>query len=73
MQHALHGIASFGFVQSNFDSIVDGIVESVTKAHEKMVDAHVYLTRGILDGDYLSNINRSPSAYMANPAFERAK
>ena len=70
MQHILHNIASFGFVKENFNGVVDGIVEAVSRAHEKMTDARVYLSKGRLDD---SSINRSPSAYLANPAAERAR
>ena len=44
--------------------------QSVRKAHDSMTSGRVYVAHGdLLD----VNINRSPTAYLANPAAERAK
>jgi hypothetical protein len=44
--------------------------QSVRKAHDSMRSGRVYLAHGdLLD----VSINRSPTAYLANPAAERAK
>jgi neutral ceramidase len=44
--------------------------QSVRRAHETMSTGRVYLAQGELLG---VSINRSPTAYLANPAAERAK
>ena len=62
-------ITSLGFVPQTFDAIVDGIVESVKRAHGNMRSGHLFLNSGnLLD----ASINRSPTAYLNNPASERA-
>jgi hypothetical protein len=46
--------------------------KSVDEAHNEnaMKDAHIYYATDILVD---ANINRSPSSYLNNPAWERAK
>lgn len=63
-------IPILGFVQESFDTLVEGITQSVINAHENMVEAKIYLSSGtLLD----ANINRSPASYLYNPEEERAK
>jgi neutral ceramidase len=63
-------IPCLGFVQESFDSLVDGITQSIINAHESMVEGKIFLTSGtLLD----ANINRSPASYLYNPEEERAK
>lgn len=61
------------FSKGNFDTIVDGIVQSIVRAHNDIAiqkpGARLLLNSGKL---YESNINRSPNAYLNNPAEERA-
>eukprot|EP01119_Soliformovum_irregulare_P003951 TRINITY_DN14980_c0_g1_i1.p1 TRINITY_DN14980_c0_g1~~TRINITY_DN14980_c0_g1_i1.p1 ORF type:complete len:704 (-),score=205.22 TRINITY_DN14980_c0_g1_i1:76-2187(-) len=69
----LYNIMSWGFHKPNFDVIVDGIVSAISMAHNKYEQnkgAKILLNSGEL---LHSNINRSPTAYLANPAEERAK
>ena len=62
-------ITSLGFVPQTFEAIVDGIVESVKRAHSNMRAGHLYINTGdLLD----ASINRSPTAYLNNPTSERA-
>ena len=70
MQYALYGISSYGFVQANFRAVVDGIVESIEKAHNSKRTARLSITTGRLEG---ANINRSPYAYDNNPESEKAE
>eukprot|EP00879_Flechtneria_rotunda_P016060 GHRR01016798.1.p1 GENE.GHRR01016798.1~~GHRR01016798.1.p1 ORF type:complete len:712 (+),score=214.79 GHRR01016798.1:134-2269(+) len=70
LQYVLYSITSLGFVQQSFDALVDGISEAVRFAHEDLAPADVSWASGELQG---ANINRSPTAYLANPADERAK
>ncbi|XP_053390202.1 uncharacterized protein LOC123563648 [Mercenaria mercenaria] len=69
-QYLLYDITSLGFVRETFDSLVEGIMRSVDRAHNNMKPANIYVNTGEL---LESNINRSPSAYLNNPPEERAK
>ncbi len=57
-------------MEQSLTAIVDGIVESIKMAHDNMQLGHLAVNQGFL---YDANINRSPSAYLNNPADERAK
>ena len=61
---------SLGFVEQSLNATVDGIVESIKIAHENLQPGKLYLNSGEL---FDANINRSPTAYMLNPASEREK
>ncbi|KAH0536274.1 hypothetical protein FGG08_006835 [Glutinoglossum americanum] len=63
-------ITSLGFDKQSYRAIVDGAVLSIKRAHESLTPGH--LTFGYTKIDD-ANINRSPSAYLANPAAERAR
>lgn len=50
--------------------MVEGIVRSIVRAHDRLQNGTVTVARGeLLD----TNISRSPQAYLLNPAEERAK
>ncbi|CCM06034.1 uncharacterized protein FIBRA_08280 [Fibroporia radiculosa] len=70
LENLLPHITSLGYVKQTADAIIDGTVMAVRRAHES-------LAPGILSVGNTTvlnaNINRSPSAYLANPADERAK
>jgi len=68
--YALYGITTLGFYKHNFDTIVDGIVQAIVKAHNSVAPARMFASESTLLN---SNINRSPTAYLNNPAEERAK
>eukprot|EP00878_Enallax_costatus_P021281 GHUV01022525.1.p1 GENE.GHUV01022525.1~~GHUV01022525.1.p1 ORF type:complete len:471 (+),score=127.42 GHUV01022525.1:127-1539(+) len=69
LQYLLYTITSLGFVKESFDALVDGITEAISAAHDNISPAEVSWASGdLLD----ANINRSPTAYLANPAHERA-
>ncbi|GAB2242358.1 hypothetical protein Droror1_Dr00019133 [Drosera rotundifolia] len=68
LQYVVYIVTSLGFVRQSFDVIVDGIEKTIIEAHENLRPGSVYVNKGeILDG----GINRSPSAYLNNPAEER--
>lgn len=70
LENLLPQLTSLGFVRETFDAIVTGTVKAVVDAHNSMAEGSLSLgTTDILN----ANINRSPSAYLANPADERAK
>ncbi|KAJ0704470.1 putative ceramidase [Helianthus annuus] len=63
LQYVVYIVTSLGFVRQSFDALVDGIEQSIMRAHENLHPG------SILD----VGVNRSPSAYLNNPAAERAK
>ncbi|KAK7301811.1 hypothetical protein RJT34_12687 [Clitoria ternatea] len=70
LQYVLYIITSLGFVRQSFDVIVDGIEKCIIEAHENLRPGSIYVNKGeLLD----AGVNRSPSAYLNNPAAERSK
>ncbi|KAI1782263.1 Neutral/alkaline nonlysosomal ceramidase [Ganoderma leucocontextum] len=68
--HQHSGITALGYVKQTADAIVAGTVLAVQRAHNSLAPGNLSLgNTSIVDG----NINRSPSAYLANPADERAR
>lgn len=68
LQYLMYGITSLGFMESSFNAIVDGMVQSIERAHAKLQPGKVFISKGKVQG---ANINRSPSSYLANPESER--
>ncbi|CAL9774845.1 unnamed protein product [Musa acuminata subsp. burmannicoides] len=69
LQYVVYIITSLGFVRQSFDAIVDGIEQSIIEAHENLRPGNIFVNNGeLLD----ASINRSPSAYLNNPATERS-
>jgi len=70
--YVLYSITNLGFDQETADSIVNGIVEAISIAHENLekgTDTSILYNIGsVVDG----NINRSPTSYEANPEEEKA-
>ncbi|KAF6266801.1 neutral ceramidase [Scenedesmus sp. NREL 46B-D3] len=69
LQYVLYSVTSLGFVRQSFDALVDGTTEAIVAAHEDLAPAAVSHASGQLLG---ANVNRSPTAYLADPADERA-
>lgn len=70
LQYVVYIVTSLGFVRQSFDVIVDGIEKSIIEAHENLRPGSVFVNKGeLLD----AGVNRSPSAYLNNPAAERSK
>ncbi|CAL9062807.1 unnamed protein product [Musa banksii] len=69
LQYVVYIVTSLGFVRQSFDAIVDGIEQSIIEAHENLRPGNIFVNNGeLLD----ASINRSPSAYLNNPAIERS-
>ncbi|KAM1167331.1 hypothetical protein TB2_028896 [Malus domestica] len=69
LQYVVYIVTSLGFVRQSFDVLVDGIEKSITQAHENLAPGSIFVNKGeILD----AGVNRSPSAYLNNPAAERS-
>ncbi|OSX61428.1 hypothetical protein POSPLADRAFT_1066191 [Postia placenta MAD-698-R-SB12] len=70
LENLLPHITSLGYVKQTADAIVEGTVLAVRRAHASLAPGRLTLGNTTVLG---VNINRSPSAYMANPPEERAK
>ena len=68
LNYLLPQITSKGFSKQSYRAIVDGALLSIRRAHESLAPGH--LSVGSIDIND-ANINRSPYAYLANPAEER--
>ncbi|RCV26276.1 hypothetical protein SETIT_5G232500v2 [Setaria italica] len=70
LQYVVYIVTSLGFVRQSFDVIVNGIEQSIVEAHNNLRPGKIYVNKGdLLD----AGVNRSPSAYLNNPADERSK
>lgn len=70
LQYVVYIVTSLGFVRQSFDALVDGIEKSIVQAHENLRPGSIFVNKGeLLD----AGVNRSPSAYLNNPAAERSK
>ncbi|KAG6693140.1 neutral ceramidase 2-like [Carya illinoinensis] len=70
LQYVVYIVTSLGFVPQSFGVIVDGIEKSIVQAHESLQPGSIFVNKGEL---FDAGVNRSPSAYLKNPAEERAK
>lgn len=68
--YTLYNISILGFNEQNFNCIVDGIYQSIVKAHNNLEDGYIEINRGTLKGN---TANRSKTAYNNNPVDERAQ
>lgn len=76
LQHMIFQFAGSGWVPQTIDAMSNGVATALTRAHED-VEKQLALGRGRrvkIGATVLRNasINRSPSAYLANPEQERA-
>ncbi|KAJ6309910.1 hypothetical protein OIU76_014785 [Salix suchowensis] len=70
LQYVVYIVTSLGFVRQSFDALVDGIEKCIIQAHENLHPGSIFVNKGeILN----AGVNRSPSAYLNNPAEERSK
>ncbi|GAM24678.1 hypothetical protein SAMD00019534_078530, partial [Acytostelium subglobosum LB1] len=67
--YALYGITTLGFYKDHFESICSGITQAIIRAHNSVQPGKILAEQSKLQD---SNINRSPTAYLNNPAEERA-
>jgi neutral ceramidase len=66
----LYNVTTSGFISENYDLIVDGIYQSIKRAHNNLAPGRVFINQGDL---YNASMNRSPLAYANNPEEERAQ
>jgi neutral ceramidase len=70
LENLLPQITSLGYVKQTAEAIISGTILAVKRAHDSLAPGKLSLgNTTILD----ANINRSPTAYLANPAEERAR
>ncbi|KAF7302949.1 Neutral ceramidase [Mycena kentingensis (nom. inval.)] len=69
LENLLPQITSLGFVKQSYDAIVTGVVLAVDRAHASLKTGTLSFANTTVVG---GNRNRSPTAYLANPAAERA-
>ncbi|CAG0881629.1 unnamed protein product [Darwinula stevensoni] len=70
LSYALYNIPNRGFVQETFDAIVEGILDSIREAHRSIRPGKIYYGETLVPN---ANVNRSPTAYLANPEKERKR
>ncbi|KAI9109222.1 hypothetical protein K1719_019845 [Acacia pycnantha] len=70
LQYLLYSATSLGFVRQSFDVIVNAIERSIIQAHNNLKSGSIFINKGDVKD---AGINRSPSAYLFNPAEERAR
>lgn len=68
--YALYNLTILGYDETNFNAIVNGIVQSIVRAHDNLAPAIIKIARDDLLG---ASINRSAVAYAKNPAKERGQ
>ncbi|XP_075996229.1 neutral ceramidase [Genypterus blacodes] len=67
-QYTLFMISSKGYIKASIQPLVNGIVQSIDRAHRNMKPGRIYKNRGELRD---SSLNRSPLSYKKNPEDER--
>lgn len=70
LENLLPQITSLGYVNQTAAAIVAGSVLAVQRAHANLAPGSLSLGNTTVLN---ANLNRSPSAYLANPAEERAR
>jgi len=70
VENLLPQITSLGYVKQTADAIISGTVLAVKRAHNSLAPGKLSLGNTTILN---ANINRSPTAYLANPAEERAR
>ncbi len=67
--YATYDLSVLGFIEENFNAIVDGIYRSIKIAHNNLTPGKILVAQGELDN---CGWQRSYNAYMNNPESERA-
>ncbi|KAJ7802418.1 Neutral/alkaline nonlysosomal ceramidase [Mycena olivaceomarginata] len=69
LENLLPQVTSLGFVPQTYNAIVQGVVLAIDRAHASLAPGTLSVGNTSVTG---GNLNRSPTAYLANPAAERA-
>ena len=68
--YALYNLSMLGYDEKHFNTVAEGIYQSIVRAHNNLESGDIRINSGDL---YDSGWNRSPIAYNNNPAAEKAK
>lgn len=66
----LYDVGSKGFIRPHFEAIVDGIYQSIRRAHQNLQPGRILIEQGTLEG---VGASRATEPYDNNPAEERAQ
>ncbi|GKX31568.1 neutral ceramidase [Vallitalea longa] len=66
--YALYNISAYGYIEQNYECIVDGIYQSIVRAHNNLEPGYIEINSSTLQG---TSINRSIEAYNNNEEAER--
>ncbi|WJX38997.1 Neutral ceramidase 2, variant 2 [Trifolium repens] len=70
LQYVVYSVTSLGFVKQSFDAISNAVEQSIIQAHNNLKPGSIFINTGDVKE---ASINRSPSAYLLNPAEERSR
>lgn len=68
--HFIYNLTTKGFIPQNFDAIVEGIYQSIRRAHQNIEPGKIFIARGEAEG---YGFNRATRPYAMNPAEERER
>lgn len=69
LQYVLFDVTSLGFVKSSLDPLVNGVVQSIIRAHDSLTEGSISFAKGQCNN---ASRNRSPTSYLLNPESERS-
>ncbi|PNY04722.1 neutral ceramidase [Trifolium pratense] len=70
LQYIVYSVTSLGFVKQSFDAIANAVEQSIIQANNNLKPGSIFINTGDVKE---ASINRSPSAYLLNPAEERSR
>ena len=68
--YALYNLSMFGYDEKHFNTVAEGIYQSIVRAHNNLKPGNIRINTGELDN---CGWNRSPLAYDENPDEEKAR
>jgi len=68
--YALYNLSMFGYDEKHFNTVADGIYQSIIRAHNNLKPGDIRISMGDV---HHCGWNRSPLAYEENPAREKAR
>lgn len=68
--HFIYNLTTKGFIPQNFEAIVEGIYQSIRRAHKNIEPGKIFMARGEVDG---YGFNRATRPYAMNPEAERQR
>lgn len=66
--YAAYDLSILGFQQQVYDGVVDGIVEAISQAHERLAPGTIHIGRAELTD---ASVNRSRTAFELNPRSDK--